>query len=93
MIARRGGSLVELEVADRGPGLAPGEEALIFEKFQQGRAGGTAGGVGLGLAICKAIVEAHGAPIAARGNSHGGASFVIAMPAEEPPPLPEEENE
>jgi two-component system sensor histidine kinase KdpD len=78
--AREESNAVVLEVADRGAGLAPGEEPLVFEKFHRGREGRKTGGVGLGLAICKAIVEAHGGRIAARNNSHGGASFAATLP-------------
>lgn len=93
VLARRAGDDVVLEVGDRGPGLAPGEEALVFEKFHRGRAGQNAGGVGLGLAICMAIVTAHGGSISVRNNDHGGASFAITMPAQEALPLPEEDEE
>ena len=50
---------VRVVVADRGPGFAPGEEALVFEKFYRGHAAGTRSGAGLGLAIARGIVEAH----------------------------------
>ena len=53
---------VEIVVADRGPGIPAGEEQRIFDKFY--RVGGArGGGVGLGLAICKGIVMAHGGQI------------------------------
>ena len=57
-----GSGLVVIDVADRGPGIPDGEKALIFERFHQIK-GGTrlsAGGVGLGLAICRDIVASHG---------------------------------
>jgi two-component system sensor histidine kinase KdpD len=83
---------VILEVTDHGSGLAPGEELVIFEKFHRGEAGQRAGGVGLGLAICKSIVEAHGGRIAARNNDHGGATFAVTLPtATGMPDLPREE--
>jgi two-component system sensor histidine kinase KdpD len=70
---------LELEVADRGPGLAPGDEARVFEKFQRGvRAGG--GGVGLGLAICRGIATAHGGSIQAENRPGGGALFRLMLP-------------
>jgi two-component system sensor histidine kinase KdpD len=77
--------LLELEVADRGPGLAPGEEARIFEKFQRGARAG-AGGVGLGLAICRGIAEAHGGSIRAENRPGGGAVFRLSLPLLEGPP-------
>jgi two-component system sensor histidine kinase KdpD len=75
---------VTVEVADRGPGLAPGDETRIFEKFY--RAGKTASGVGLGLAICRGIVEAHGGRIWAENRPEGGAAFRFELPIEGLPP-------
>jgi two-component system sensor histidine kinase KdpD len=86
--ARRAGRFVEIVVADNGPGLPPGSESRVFEKFF--RAGKAAGdsrrGVGLGLAICEAIVRAHGGSITARNRPAGGAEFVILIPADSEPP-------
>ena len=76
---------LELEVADRGPGLAPGEETRIFEKFQRGARAG-AGGVGLGLAICRAIATAHGGSVHAENRPGGGALFRLVLPLLEAPP-------
>jgi len=77
--AREQGTAVVVEVADRGPGLKPGEEAHIFEKFVRGaRANG--GGVGLGLAICRGIVESHGGTLSAENREGGGALFRITLP-------------
>ena len=78
--ARQEGNFICLEVADQGPGLAPGEELIIFEKFQRGRASQNTGGVGLGLAICKAIVEAHNGFISAKNEKTQGARFMISLP-------------
>ena len=86
------GSLV-LSVRDHGPGLPPalrGREAELFEKFTRGQSESATPGVGLGLAICKAIVDAHRGKIAA-GNAQGaGAEFTITLPRSSPPmPVPE----
>lgn len=78
---------VLVEVADRGPGLAPGEESRVFEKFARG-AGAAAGGAGLGLAICKGIAEAHGGSISAHQRPGGGAAFRLTLPLpDQPPPV------
>lgn len=77
---------VQLEVADRGPGIRSGSETRIFEKFA--RESPAAGGVGLGLAICRGIVRAHGGTIVAAHREGGGARFVIDIPhTDEPPDL------
>jgi two-component system, OmpR family, sensor histidine kinase KdpD len=74
---------VTLAVADQGPGLPPGTEQRLFEKFYRApvSVGQTRVGVGLGLAICKGIIEAHGGRIIA-GNrpGGGGAIFSFALP-------------
>ena len=77
--AHRAGEEVCLEVADRGPGIAPGSEERIFEKFQRGDHSGVSG-VGLGLAICRGIVAAHGGSICAENRAGGGALFRIRLP-------------
>jgi len=76
---------VEVWVADEGPGLPPGREALIFEKFERGRKESATPGVGLGLAICRAIVAAHGGTIRGETRPEGGARFVFTLPRGEPP--------
>jgi two-component system sensor histidine kinase KdpD len=83
---------VVVEVADRGPGVPPGQEQRVFEKFQRaGREGGPEG-VGLGLTICRAIVSAHGGRIWVENRVGGGASFKFALPVEgTPPELPASE--
>jgi two-component system sensor histidine kinase KdpD len=75
------GPRVEIVVADRGPGLEAGELERVFEKFVRGTAHGSQRGVGLGLTICKQIVEAHGGTIRARARDGGGAEFVVTLPA------------
>lgn len=76
---------VVVEVVDRGPGLPAGDETRIFEKFYRGRPT-TTGGVGLGLAICQAIVQAHGGRIWAENRSGGGAVFRFILPLDGEPP-------
>ncbi|MGH8173133.1 MAG: DUF4118 domain-containing protein [Rhodanobacteraceae bacterium] len=71
---------MEIRVRDHGSGLVPGEEERVFEKFHQSRPESAHGGFGLGLAICKAIVDAHGGAIVARNAPGGGAEFRISLP-------------
>ncbi len=80
---------VEVWVADEGPGLPPGREELIFEKFERGRRESATPGVGLGLAICRAIVAAHGGTIRGETRPEGGARFVFTLPCGEPPRIDE----
>ncbi len=84
--ARAGPEAVEIEVADRGPGLPAGGEARIFEKFVRGEHAGR-GGVGLGLPICRGIVEAHGGTIEAANRPQGGARFRVRLPLVGPSPV------
>jgi len=72
-------------VADRGPGLPGGEEERVFEKFHRGTAAPGAG-VGLGLAICRGIVAAHGGRIWAESRPGGGAIFRFTIPIAGTPP-------
>jgi two-component system sensor histidine kinase KdpD len=67
-------------VADNGAGLLPGEEDRVFEKFYRSDRNRTSGGVGLGLAICRAIVAAHGGRIWAENRPGGGAAFRFSLP-------------
>lgn len=78
---------VWLEVADRGPGIPAAFRERIFDKFFRLPESGP-GGVGLGLAICRAIVLAHGGTIEAADREGGGTSFRLCLPLPEPPPLP-----
>lgn len=77
-----------LTVRDHGPGLPAsvrGREAELFDKFTRGEAESAKPGVGLGLAICKAVVDAHGGQIRAGNAEGGGASFSVTLPRREPP--------
>jgi two-component system sensor histidine kinase KdpD len=78
---------VRLTVSDRGPGLPKGREAAIFEMFERGTKEGATPGVGLGLAICRAIVEAHGGSIHGENRPQGGAQFTIDLPRGTPPSI------
>lgn len=72
---------IEVRVADSGPGLPPESEAKLFERFYRGdRIADGNRGIGLGLAICKAIVSAHGGQIRAGNRAEGGAEFIINLP-------------
>lgn len=71
---------VRVTVDDNGPGLPSGDPARLFQKFQRGNEEGAIVGVGLGLAICKAIVRAHGGEIEARHRPGGGARFDFTLP-------------
>jgi len=84
--ARRLGDAVEIEVGDRGRGLPEGDASRLFEKFVRGSA---APGAGLGLAVVRAIVEAHGGTVAAENRPGGGATFRITLPMPESPALAE----
>ena len=83
---------VAIEVADRGPGVPVGSEERIFEKFHRGSTAHSQG-VGLGLAICRGIVEAHGGTIQATMRDGGGAVFTIALPAGDDLPAAEPASE
>ncbi|MDI3466348.1 MAG: Osmosensitive K+ channel histidine kinase KdpD [Nitrospira sp.] len=81
---------VIVEVADRGVGIPSGEESRIFDKFYRDKTAGE-GGVGLGLTICRGIVEAHGGRIWAENRSGGGAIFRFTIPLPETQPAVEME--
>lgn len=87
IVAARRGAWIDVSVVDDGPGLRPGSEETIFEKFTRGERESALPGVGLGLAICRAIVEAHGGTIRACASPLGGAGFVFSLPAGTPPAL------
>jgi two-component system sensor histidine kinase KdpD len=96
IVARAAEDAVTVEVADRGPGLPKGGEARVFEKFFRAPVGDGPGrrGIGLGLAICRGIIEAHGGTISAAnrpgspdaGDGGRGAAFRFTLPRGGAPP-------
>ncbi|WP_459624993.1 DUF4118 domain-containing protein, partial [Burkholderia sp. 3C] len=94
-IEEGGQPFVRVSVDDHGPGLRAGMEARIFDKFTRGEKESATPGIGLGLAICRAIVDAHGGKIGARNRlapdgSIAGASFWFTLPVDAPPPVPDD---
>ena len=83
--ASAGDREVVVEIADRGQGIPVGEEVRIFDKFYRAKPA-REGGVGLGLTICRGIIEAHGGRIWAENRSGGGAVFRFAIPLSEEQP-------
>ncbi len=84
--ARLAGDFVEVSVADDGPGLPRGREEEIFESFARGddNTQSPKRGAGLGLAIVRAIVEAHGGSIHAEKNREKGARIIFTLPLKRP---------
>jgi two-component system sensor histidine kinase KdpD len=76
---RAEGGEVVVEVADRGPGIPSADQPRVFEKFYRGP-NTVVPGAGLGLAICRGIVEAHGGRIGVESRAGGGATFRVALP-------------
>jgi len=74
-----------ISVRDHGPGVVKGQEELIFEKFTRGHAESATPGVGLGLAICRAIVNAHRGRIWVEPTQPQGATFTFSLPLGAPP--------
>jgi two-component system sensor histidine kinase KdpD len=89
--ARRLDAAVETAVCDEGPGIAAGHADDIFDMFVRGTRESALPGVGLGLAICRTIVEAHGGAIVASNRPQSGACFVFTLPTGNPPVIEAEE--
>ncbi|KVV58604.1 sensor protein KdpD [Burkholderia territorii] len=88
-----GQAFVRVHVDDHGPGLPAGMETRIFDKFTRGEKESATPGIGLGLAICRAIVEAHGGKIGALNRTAPdgrvtGARFWFTLPVDTPPAVP-----
>lgn len=95
---------VVVEVADRGPGVAAGEEESVFGKFYRaapasgaegagGSSQGAPAGAGLGLAICRGVVTAHGGRMWMEHRPGGGAAFRFTIPLDSPQPVLSPERE
>jgi two-component system sensor histidine kinase KdpD len=89
-VVREEGAVV-FAVGDRGGGLAPGEEAKVFQKFYRGP-GKPTGGLGLGLSIARQLIEAHDGTITGENRPGGGARFSIRLPLGVAMKLPPEAN-
>jgi len=77
---------IEIKVSDQGSGIAPEDCSRIFEKFYRGKHGATLAvrGTGLGLAVARQLVEAHGGNIGVRSTPGAGSTFWIQLPSETP---------
>ena len=89
--AKQQGGQVSVTFSDEGQGLPPGMETSIFQKFTRGKSESTIPGVGLGLSICKAIIEAHRGKIWAEKNEKIGTTFTFTLPVKTPPTVSEME--
>lgn len=76
---------LSVSVSDNGPGLPPGREEAVFEKFARGHRESATPGVGLGLAICRAIIDSHGGKIRGFNRPGGGATVNFTLPLGSPP--------
>jgi two-component system sensor histidine kinase KdpD len=81
---------LRVSVSDNGPGLPAGREEAVFQKFTRGERESATPGVGLGLSICRAIVESHQGKIVASHRPGGGARFTFTLPLGHPPAAAEE---
>ena len=88
--AQQGKGELVVSVEDFGPGIPEGEVERVFAKFHRPGAEGAAGGVGLGLAICRAIVRLHGGRAWAEQLPGGGSAFRFTLPVEAAPRAPQE---
>lgn len=85
--ARHANGKITIEISDAGPGLPPIAPEKLFDPFERGRRESPVTGAGLGLALARRIVEAHGGRIEARPRDPNGAVFTVTLPAPPPPQL------
>jgi len=81
LAVRREAGRVVLTVTDNGPGIAPGEREAVFRRLYRSDASRSQRGLGLGLSMVKAIVEAHGGDVSAGEAPGGGARLTVRLPA------------
>jgi two-component system, OmpR family, sensor histidine kinase KdpD len=81
VVARQAGGTIELRVVDHGPGIPVSEQERVFDQFYRVEGGRRPGGTGMGLAICRGIVQAHGGSLRVEATPGGGATFVLTLPA------------
>lgn len=80
VVARTDNGSLRVSVEDRGPGIPPEQQQLIFEKFGRTRVGGGKPGTGLGLFIARSIAEAHGGTLDVRSAPGEGSTFTLSLP-------------
>lgn len=85
-----GAEMVELQVRSEGKGFPPDKLNQVFELFERGRGETAVPGMGIGLAICRAIVDVHGGSIRAFNPPGGGACVAFTLPRGDPPPIESE---
>jgi signal transduction histidine kinase len=78
--ARTDNGSLRVDVEDQGPGVAPEDRRLIFEKFGRSGSGEGKPGTGLGLFIARSIAEAHGGTIEVAARGASGATFTLSLP-------------
>jgi signal transduction histidine kinase len=79
LVAEARGPSLHVRVEDDGPGVAPALRARLFDPFVTGRAEGT----GLGLALCRRLVERHGGSVALLSELRQGSTFLVTLPIEQ----------
>ncbi|MFG6486124.1 sensor histidine kinase [Roseateles sp. BYS78W] len=92
LVVRRVGEQAMFAVRDRGAGIEPAWRDRVFDAFQRGDLAAfkqRPPGAGVGLAVCRAIAEAHEGSLSLRPRGHGGCSFEARLPLREAPELPE----
>jgi two-component system sensor histidine kinase KdpD len=91
VVARQAGATLDLRVVDHGPGIPAPERERVFDQFYRLEDGGRRPeGTGMGLAICRGIVQAHGGGLRVETTPGGGASFVLTLPVSAQPAPPAE---
>jgi two-component system sensor histidine kinase KdpD len=90
LTARIAGGFAVVSIGDEGRGCPEGRQVELFGMFVRGEQEGSAPGAGLGLAICRSIVDAHGGTIRAANRVGGGAELTFTLPLGTPPSIEDE---